>query len=519
MTPSRPGRNNHLRTHCFTDQNLLVGSVSPRDGVRVVDYRYGLVIRLFSAVLLMSFFGACAVPLRRPASVTRNHAFIAYWPPAKDNDHLRLAVKDLIDMKGVVTTAGSEYVAKNSRPAVRDAKCLSIARQRNVQIVGKANLSEFAVSPSGINDYFGTPKNPFDSWLRRYIPGGSSSGSAIAIASGMADVAFGTDSTGSIRTPAACSGIVGLKTTFGLVPLNGIFPVEPKHLDTVGPMGKDIAHVVEGMDLLQDGFAARYRAAVAAKPSAKQIKVGRLYVNQPDPGNLILGVADPGSLILGITDLRNLFFSFTDPRMLSLGGTDARIDKAVDDALARSQFKVVALGQEFTAKWRQAQKDSNVVAAAGAWIHDQKYQDKLGVSVRTKSVLLLGQFLSKTEYQKALRRQAAWRRTLRKLFKKVDFIALPTLQTLPLTIPLIGSSAVLEARVLALQNTSAVNFGGNPALAIPIPVEHASVPVTSLQLVGPPLSEAQLLNAGRLIEASNPPRKFGRREVSNGESG
>ena len=473
----------------------------------MVNYRYGLVMRLLSAVLLMSFFGGCSLPVRRPASYNRNHAFITYWPPAKDNDHLRLAVKDLIDVKGVVTTAGSEYVAKNSRPAVRDAKCLNIARQRNVQIVGKANLSEFAMSPSGINDYFGTPKSPFGSWWRRYIPGGSSSGSAAAITSGMADVAFGTDSTGSIRTPAACSGIVGLKTTFGLVPLNGIFPVEPKHLDTVGPMGKDIAHVVEGMDLLQDGFAARYRAAVAAQPSARQIKVGRLYLNEPDPGNLLLGVADPGSLVLGVTDLRNLFFSLTDPRILSLGGTDPRIDKAVDEALAKSQFKVVRLDPEFTAKWRQAQKDSNVVAAAGAWMSNQKFQDNLGVSVRTKSVLLLGQILRQTEYKKALRRQAAWQRTLSKVLKKVDFIALPTLQTLPLTVPLIGSSAVLEARVLALQNTSAVNFGGNPALAIPIPVEHASVPVTSLQLVGPRLSEAQLLNAGRLIEASNPPRK------------
>ena len=460
--------------------------------------------RILLGVLLLSLLGGCATPLRRPASQSHDHTFIAYWPPARNSKQLRLAVKDLIDVRGVVTTAGSEYVAKNSPPAVRDAKCLRIARQRNVQIVGKANLSEFAVSPSGINDYFGTPKSPFGSWLRRYIPGGSSSGSATAITLGLADVAFGTDTSGSIRTPAACSGIVGLKTTFGLVPLDGVFPVEPKHLDTVGPMAKDIAHVVEGMDLLQDGFAARYRAAVAAKPSARQIKIGRLYLRSPDPGSLVLGVADPASLVLGLTDVRNLFYSVMEPTRLSLGGTDPRIDKAVDEALARSHFHVVRLGQDFTAKWLQAQKDSNVVAAAGAWMSDRKYQNKPGVSVRTKSVLLLGEILRKTEYKNALRRQADWQQTLRKLFAKVDFIALPTLQTLPLRMPLIGSSAVLEARVLALQNTSAVNFGGNPALAIPIPVEHARVPVTSLQLVGPRLSEAKLLNAGRLVEASNP---------------
>jgi len=157
---------------------------------------------------------------------------------------LRLAVKDNIDIKGYVTSAGSEYVAKNSAPAARDADCLTIARQRpNVVIVGKANLSEFAISPSGINEYFGTPKSPFSHWWRRYIPGGSSSGSATAITAGLADVALGTDTAGSIRTPAACSGIVGLKPTFGLVSLEGVFPVSPTHLDTVGPMGKDIAHV------------------------------------------------------------------------------------------------------------------------------------------------------------------------------------------------------------------------------------------------------------------------------------
>jgi Asp-tRNA(Asn)/Glu-tRNA(Gln) amidotransferase A subunit family amidase len=457
---------------------------------------------VFSGLVLMGFFSGCALPLRLPATQSRDDAFIAYWRPAENSNGLRLAVKDLIDVKGVVTTVGSEYVANNSPPAARDAGCLSIARARHVQIVGKTNLSEFAISPSGVNDYYGTPKNHFSGWLHRYIPGGSSSGSAAAITSGMADIAFGTDSDGSVRVPAACCGIVGLKTTFGLIPLDGVFPVEPKHLDTVGPMGKDVARVAEGMDLLQNGFAARYRAAMAARPSAGPIKIGRLYLNSPNPGNLALGVTDVGGLLLSVTDLKSLFFGVTNPEKLSLGGTDPRIDKAVDEALAKAQFQVTPLDQEFTAKWRQAQKDSNIVGAVGAWRSDQKYQYKPGVSARANSVILLGKILQ-TAYRGALQRQADWQRTLSELFKKVDFIALPTLQALPLEIPLVGSPALLEARVLALQNTSAVNFAGNPALAIPIPVRHANVPVTSLQLVGPRLSEAELLNAGRLIEESN----------------
>jgi hypothetical protein len=115
--------------------------------------------------------------------------FGAYWPPPKSSQQLDLAIKDNIDVKGVVTTDGSEYVAKTSSPASRDAECLAIARKRNVLIVGKTNLSELAVAPSGLNEYFGNPHNPYDKVIG-IIPGGSSSGSGAAVASGIVDVAF-----------------------------------------------------------------------------------------------------------------------------------------------------------------------------------------------------------------------------------------------------------------------------------------------------------------------------------------
>src|SRR6266567_5135962 len=125
---------------------------------------------ILPGLLLMGFFNGCTLLPRHSANRSRDYAFIVYWPPPDGSNQLRLAVKDNIDMKGVVTTAGSEYLSKNSPPAARDAECLAIARQRNVQIVGKTNLSEFAVAPSGLNDYFGTPKNPFGGW-RKLIPG------------------------------------------------------------------------------------------------------------------------------------------------------------------------------------------------------------------------------------------------------------------------------------------------------------------------------------------------------------
>jgi len=176
----------------------------------------------------------------------------------------------------------------------------------------------------------------------------------------------------------------------------------------------------------------------------------------------------------------------------------------VDKTLAQGQFKVTTLDQGFKAKWDQAKKDGNTVAAAGAWISDRDYLLKPGVRARTIAVIVLGRVLYPAQYRAALQRRAQWQHALNQIFKKVDFIVLPTLQSLPPAIPSIGKIALLEARVLIMQNTTAVNYAGNPALAIPIPVNDKTVPVTSLQLVGPRMSEAALLNAGRLIEAERP---------------
>lgn len=424
----------------------------------------------FPTALSLLFLGTLSTGLLSSCSLVRdltdratgnNRAFIAYWPPAEGSGRLRLAVKDNIDMKGVVTTAGSEYFAKNNPPAKKDAPCLAIARQRNVDIVGKASLSEFAVAPSGINEYFGTPRNPQNGW-RTFIPGGSSSGSAVAVASGMADVAFGTDTAGSVRVPSACCGIVGLKTTFGLISIDGVHPIEPKHLDTVGPMGKDIEHAVKGMDLLQSGFAARYASAKAARPNGSSIRVGRLR----------------------------------------LKGTAPEIDKALDRALAAAGFQVVELGDDFRTEWEAATKDGNTLAAAGAWISDKNLRLKPGISTRSRAAILVGRFEFNTSYKKAVARRDDWQRTLARVFGKVDLIALPTIQTTPLPIPPDLKIGIIEARVLGFQNTVAANFSGNPALAMPVPIENSGVDVTSLQLIGPPRSEAEILNAGRIVEAA-----------------
>ncbi len=227
-------------------------------------------------------------------------------------------------------------------------------------------------------------------------------------------------------------------------------------------MGKDIARTVQGMDLLQNGFAALYAAAVAANPSAHGIRIGRL----------------------------------------TLTGTDTNIDQAVDEALARTGFQVVPLDEDVRKAWEQAKKDGNAIATAGAWISNKRFRFALGVSARTKSAIRAGQVAYKTSYEQAVARQAEWQNTLEEIFTKVDFIALPTIQTSPPTIPPNLKIGLMEAFMLERQNTVAVNFAGNPALALPIPLRDAEVAVTSLQLIGPWFGEAQLLNAGRLVEAA-----------------
>jgi amidase len=409
--------------------------------------------------LSLSCLSGCVLFHRDSSGESRRHAFIAYWPEARQSGRLTVAIKDNIDLQGVVTTDGSQYLARTNPPALADAACLKIMRERHVGIVGKTNLSEFTAEPSGFNSFFGTPRNPLDR-RSKIIPGGSSSGSAVAVADGLVDVSFGTDTAGSVRVPAACSGVVGLKTTFGLVSLKGVVPVEPDHLDTVGPIAKDIAGTVEGMDLLVDGFKRQYERAVAARPSGKRIRVGRLY----------------------------------------LAGTDPRIDRAIDLALQEANFQVIKLPVSLRGKWERAQQDGNIVAAAGTWKSASQYAAKPFVTALTRAILAVGHLQYLGGYPGALKRQAGWQQTLARTFRHVDFIALPTLQTLPPEIPFFGVSIIFEGQVLGLQNTSAVNFAGNPALAMPIPVEDKRVALTSLQLVGPRLSEAALLNAGRLIE-------------------
>ncbi|GAC1531509.1 MAG: amidase [Acidimicrobiales bacterium] len=352
---------------------------------------------------------------------------------------VRVAVKDLIDMAGLPTTAGSRAVAATATPATSDAACLAGTRAANARIVGRTNLHELALGVTGINPWYGTPTNPLDPTL---VPGGSSSGSAVAVADGDADVAFGSDTGGSIRIPAACCGVVGLKTTWGRVSLDGVWPLAPS-FDTVGPMGRDVGAVITGMALLEPGFEV---------PALRSpLRVGRVRVP-----------------------------------------CHPAIDDGIDAVLGRSGLEVIPLEAP---GWSDATVAAGVLLVAEAWTTNKTLalsnQGAIGADVMRR--LHLGRDLSAGEIAHAEQVRDRWRHQLSELFTQVDVLVAPTLTIFA---PRIDRAEDL----LTGRATLPANLGGVPALALPIPTTER-LPA-SLQLLGPLHSEALLLGVGLLLEAA-----------------
>lgn len=170
------------------------------------------------------FISLCSARARREAE-----AAAARWrdgQPLSLFDGVPLAWKDLFDVAGSVTTAAAE-VRRDAPPALLDAHCVGRLSRAGMVSVGKTNLSEFAYSGLGLNPHFGTPINPHSDAQPR-IPGGSSAGSAVAVATGIVPIAMGTDTAGSIRIPAAFNGLVGFRSSSRRYSRDGVFPLAPQ---------------------------------------------------------------------------------------------------------------------------------------------------------------------------------------------------------------------------------------------------------------------------------------------------
>lgn len=350
----------------------------------------------------------------------------------------RVAIKDLIDVAGTPTTAGCAVVARQAEPAARDAACMAGLREADVAIVGKANLHELACGGTGVNPHFGTPVNPFDP---ECIPGGSSSGSAVALANGEVDIALGSDTAGSIRNPSACCGTAGLKTTWGRISLDGVWPLAPS-LDTVGPMARDVAGVIEGMALLEPGFAA------AASPSPV---IGRVRVADIDPV----------------------------------------IDAAVDAALAACEVEVVEIELP---GWDAAGAAGFVVMFHELWVVDRDLyeEDAGGLGDDIVERMEEGREISFAAYDEARAQRDEWRAELAVAFERAPVLAWPTLAMFPTRL----DEPFPNTRRTGLP----VNHAGHPSLALPVPTGDQFP--ASIQLVGPDMSEDLLCATGLVVEAA-----------------
>ena len=162
-----------------------------------------------------------------------------------------VTIKDLFDVAGEVTRAGSKVLAEEGKPAAADAPVVQRLRAAGAVIVAKTNMSEFAFTGIGINPHYGTPGNPAD---RARVPGGSSSGAAVAAADGMCEIAIGSDTGGSCRIPAALCGVVGFKPSRQRIPTDGVFPLSLS-LDSIGSLARSVAGCAKA-DAVMAGDAA-----------------------------------------------------------------------------------------------------------------------------------------------------------------------------------------------------------------------------------------------------------------------
>jgi aspartyl-tRNA(Asn)/glutamyl-tRNA(Gln) amidotransferase subunit A len=364
-----------------------------------------------------------------------------------------LAVKDIIDHAGRPTTAGSSFLRDAARTT---APVLARFEAAGAVVIGRTGLHEFAFGFSSENDWFGSVRNP---WNPMTSPGGSSGGSGVAVAAGLAPLALGTDTGGSVRVPAALCGVFGFKPTFGRVPLDGVFPLAAT-IDTVGPLAQSAAD----LDLA-------FRVAAGIPPGSQA------------------SVADLGDLRIGIP--HRWLDRPIDPPLL----------EAFDAALQDSGGRLVAvdLPSFVSPAMMPASFGYEVAGVHRAWFEADP--DRYGPEVRRRVARTLD--VTAAEYSIALRWRTRLRDEAAAAFERVDIIAAPTVAAICKPI---GESQLEVAgiRLHYQEALSAFTAPVNHALlpAISMPLNAPGAPPPSLQLIGPSDSDLRLLEIARALETA-----------------
>lgn len=361
-----------------------------------------------------------------------------------------VSVKDIFWTRGVHTTAGSKILAGFVPRS--DAVAVRRLRAAGAVLLGKTALHEFAYGVTNDNPHYGPTRNPHDP---SRIPGGSSGGSAVAVAAQMGFASLGTDTGGSIRIPASLCGVVGLKPTFGLVSVRGVIPLGAT-LDHVGPLARSVEDAALLLEVISGKRVKEFRGGVTG---------------------LRIGVAE------------EYFFERIEPEvaravrhaLARLGGLGARLVRAIvpsaEDATLASRKILLAEAAVYHRRWRARRAE-------------------YGEDV--KRLVEMGETLPAKELAWAQKVRAQFRRGLARLFQRVDVLVTPTT---PATAALIGESTIEiggeteDVRLAMTRLVRVFNLAGVPALSVPCGRDSGGLPI-GLQIVGRRREEATVLRVG-----------------------
>jgi aspartyl-tRNA(Asn)/glutamyl-tRNA(Gln) amidotransferase subunit A len=375
-----------------------------------------------------------------------------------------LSVKDLFDTAGEVTTAGST-VLRDAAPARRDAVVVRRLRAAGFIVIGRTNMTEFAYSGVGLNPHYGTPLNPFDRRTRR-IPGGSSSGAAIAVTDGMAAASIGTDTGGSCRIPAAMTGVVGFKPTAARIPRAGVMPLSTT-LDSVGPLAPSVS------------CCAILDAVLSGAGLDDEVRL-------PEPWPLRgLRLLVPQSYVL------------------------ENLDASVAEVFERSLAVLSRAGASLTRAPLPELEQLPQIHAKGGFSAAESYATyrelldtrAAALDPRVAVRMLKGREQSAADYLQLQRARAELIGRVGALTAPYDASILPTVATIaPPISELDGEAGYFRANALALRNPAVANFLDR--CAISIPAHHRGEAPVGIMLMGEHAQDAKLFAIARAVEAA-----------------
>lgn len=372
-----------------------------------------------------------------------------------------IAIKDLFDVRGEVTRAGSR-VLDTQAPAEADAEIVRRLRRAGFVIVGKTSMTEFAYSGLGMNAHFGTPRNPRDTVAGR-IPGGSSSGAGVAVAAGLVPAAIGTDTGGSCRIPAAMCGIVGYKPTARRVPITGVLPLSTS-LDSIGPLANSVA-CIAALDAI---FAGETPPDLAPTPLAG--------LRLAAPENFFLDGADREVLTA---------YEAALSRLSAAGAHVIRIRLAAIDAVllanARGGFAIAE-------SWAQ-HRDLIATSADG---YDPQVLKRI----------LPGRDMQAADYIALLAARAETCARATAETRDYDALVMPTCPLLPPPIAALeaDNTAYTRTNMMQLRNCAIGNFLDR--CAISLPCTPPGSPPVGLMLMGETMGDAKLLRVAAAVEGA-----------------